>query len=129
MRLTSLTVVLPGLDAEHLREAVRDATRAATRCADRHEIVIVDDGRADETIALAGALAARDPCVRLVVHASDRGAERSGVAAAHMEWVVVAHAGFAFDELADFAVRSDHPARARGPRAVLRRLRDTVARA
>jgi hypothetical protein len=129
VRLTSLTVVLPGLDTEHLRGAVRDATRAAARCADRHEIVIVDDGRADDTIALAGALAARDPCVRLVVHASDREAERTGVAAAHMEWVVIAHAGFDFDELADFAVRSDQSARVRGPRAALRRLRDTVARA
>ena len=63
MRLTSLTIVLPGLDVEHLREAVRAATRAAERCADRHEIVIVDDGRTDDTIALAGALAARDPRV------------------------------------------------------------------
>ena len=126
--MTSLSVVLPGLDAAQLRDAVREATQAAAQCAARHEIVIVDDGRSDATIALAGALAARDPRVRLVVHASDRDADRTGAAAAHMEWVVIAHAGFPFGELSRFAERAGPPAIARGPRAALRRLRDTVAR-
>ena len=125
---TSLTIVLPGLEAHHLREAVRRATEAGERCATRHEIVIVDEGRSDDTIALAGALAARDPRVRLVVQASKHDMARTGLAAARMEWVVIARAGFPFDRLAAFVERTDKPAEPRGPRAALRRLRDTVAR-
>ena len=69
--LGGLTIVLPCLDdaAETCADAVRDATAAAARCALAHEIVIVDDGSADDSVAIAGGLAARDPRVRLVVHA------------------------------------------------------------
>ena len=55
----------------------------------RQEIVIVDDGSTDDTIAVAGELAARDGRVQLVVHASNRGygeALRSGIAAAQHPW-------------------------------------------
>jgi glycosyltransferase involved in cell wall biosynthesis len=59
--LPGLSIVLPCLnEAENLRDVVRYSTAAAERCAFRHEIVIVDDGSTDDTIAVAGELAAHD---------------------------------------------------------------------
>jgi glycosyltransferase involved in cell wall biosynthesis len=107
-RLPGLTVVLPCFnEAENLSDAVRFATDAAESCALEHEIVIVDDGSTDETATLAGSLAARDARVRLVMHAENRGygpALHSGIAAAHMPWVLLVDADLQFNvgELADF---------------------------
>jgi glycosyltransferase involved in cell wall biosynthesis len=106
--LTGLTIVLPCFDeAENLPDAVRYATEAAERCALTHEIVVVDDGSSDETVAVAGALAARDSRIRLIVHAENLGygaALRSGIAAARQPWVLLTDADLQFDfgELADF---------------------------
>jgi glycosyltransferase involved in cell wall biosynthesis len=106
--LSGLTIVLPCLDeAENLPDAVRYATDAAERCAVTHEIVIVDDGSRDETVNVAGRLAALDPRVRLVVHSENRGygqALRSGIAAAQLPWVLLIDADLQFDfaELEDF---------------------------
>jgi glycosyltransferase involved in cell wall biosynthesis len=99
--LSGLTVVLASAhEAEALPDAVRDATDAAARCAVAHEIVIVDDGTAGERVAVAAALAARDPRVRLVVYAERLGygdAVRAGIAAARMPWVLLTDAGVQFD--------------------------------
>jgi glycosyltransferase involved in cell wall biosynthesis len=99
--LPGLTVVLVSFDeAEHLPAAVFRATAAAERCAAAHEIVVVDAGSTDESIAVAAATAARDPRVRLVVHAQALGygaALRSGIAAARMPWVLLADTGLQFD--------------------------------
>jgi glycosyltransferase involved in cell wall biosynthesis len=106
--LSGLTIVLPCLnEAENLPDAVRYATDAAERCARAHEIVIVDDGSRDDTVAVAGRLAAVDPRVRLIVHSENRGygqALRSGIAAAKLAWVLLIDADLQFDfgELEDF---------------------------
>jgi glycosyltransferase involved in cell wall biosynthesis len=106
--LPGLSIVLPCLnEAENLRDVVRYSTAAAERYAVRHEIVIVDDGSTDETIAIAGELAARDPRVQLVVHASNRGygeALRSGIAASTLPWVLMIDADLQLDvaELENF---------------------------
>jgi glycosyltransferase involved in cell wall biosynthesis len=100
--------VLPCFDeAENLPDVVRYVTDAAERCAVAHEIVIVDDGSTDETVTVAGELAARDPRVRLIVHAENRGygeALRSGIAVAEMPWVLLVDADLQFDlaELTSF---------------------------
>jgi glycosyltransferase involved in cell wall biosynthesis len=107
-RLSGLTIVLPCLDeADNLRDAVRFAMDAAERCAWAHEIVIVDDGSTDATVAVASELVLRHPRVRLVVHGENRGygaALRSGIAAARMPWVLLIDADlqFVFGELEDF---------------------------
>jgi glycosyltransferase involved in cell wall biosynthesis len=105
-KLPGLTIVLPCLDeAENLADAVRCATDAGERCALEHEIVVVDDGSTDATTSLAAALATRNPRVRLVVHAENRGygeALRSGVAAARMPWVLLTDADLQYD-LTDLA--------------------------
>jgi glycosyltransferase involved in cell wall biosynthesis len=106
--LPGLSIVLPCLDeAENLRDVVHYSTAAAERFAVRHEIVIVDDGSTDDTIAIAGELASQDPRVQLVVHASNRGygeALRSGIAAARMPWVLMIDADLQLDvaELENF---------------------------
>ncbi|HMJ32350.1 MAG TPA: glycosyltransferase family 2 protein [Baekduia sp.] len=107
-RLSGLTIVLPCFDeAENLPDAVRYATIAAERCAAAHEIIVVDDGSTDETVAVAGRLAAADARVRLIVHGENRGygvALRSGIAAAQQPWVLLIDADLQFDvgELAAF---------------------------
>ncbi len=99
--LSGLTVVLACHDdAARLPDAVRDATAAAARCALVHEVVIVDDGSADDSVAIAGAIAARDPRVRLVVRAGALGygeTLRAGIAAARMPWVLLTDAGLRLD--------------------------------
>jgi glycosyltransferase involved in cell wall biosynthesis len=99
--LDGLSIVLPCFnEAENLPDAVRYATDAAERCAVTHEIIIVDDGSTDETVAVAGAMTARDARIRLIVHAENRGpghALRSGIAAARLPWVLLIDADLQFD--------------------------------
>jgi glycosyltransferase involved in cell wall biosynthesis len=100
-RLRSLTVVLPCHDEEdNVLAAIRNAGAAASQAADRHEIVVVDDGSADATGRLAAAAAADDPRVRVVVHDRNRGyggALRSGIAAARCDWILLTDADLQFD--------------------------------
>src|SRR5204863_5980838 len=73
-RLRGLSIVLPCHDeAENIERAIAEATLAAERVADAHEVLVVDDGSADATRALALARAARDPRVRVLVHEENRG--------------------------------------------------------
>ena len=107
LRLAGLSVVLPCLDeAENIAQAVDEALAAAARCADAVEVIVVDDGSRDATGALAAAIGRRDPRVRLVTHAVNRGygaAVRSGIAASRMPWVLLTDADLQFDlaELTD----------------------------
>jgi glycosyltransferase involved in cell wall biosynthesis len=69
-----LSVVLPAYNEEQVIE------QTVTRCADvlavlapDYEIVVVDDGSRDRTGAIADALAAANPCVRVVHNRPNRG--------------------------------------------------------
>jgi glycosyltransferase involved in cell wall biosynthesis len=99
--LSSLSIVLPCLDeGPNVVAAVAEAQRAAERFAERHEIVVVDDGSADDTRALAAALAARDPRVVVVAHDVNRGygaAVRSGIEASSGDWVLLTDGDLQFD--------------------------------
>jgi glycosyltransferase involved in cell wall biosynthesis len=99
--LRGLSIVLPCFDeAENLPDAVRYATVAAERCATSHEVIVVDDGSTDDTVAVAGRLAEVDSRVRLIVHGENRGygaALRSGIAAAREPWVLLIDADLQFD--------------------------------
>jgi len=90
-RLSGLSIVLPCFDeAPNVDAAVSAATSAAERCALQHEVIVVDDGSRDDTRAIAEALAAADPRVRVVAHDVNRGygaALRSGFAAATQPWI------------------------------------------
>jgi glycosyltransferase involved in cell wall biosynthesis len=99
--LPGLTIVLPCFnEADNVAKAIATATAAAERCASTHQIVVIDDGSSDSTATIAGALAARDPRVHLVVHARNQGygdAVRSGIAAASEPWILLTDADLQFD--------------------------------
>jgi hypothetical protein len=106
--LSGLTVVLPCFnEAENVADAIRYATSAAERCALTHEILVVDDGSADDTATITARLSETDPRVRLIVHGRNLGygsALRSGIAASRKPWVLLTDADLQFDlrDLEDF---------------------------
>jgi glycosyltransferase involved in cell wall biosynthesis len=106
--LPGVSIVLPCFDeAENVADAVRAASLAGRRAALAHEVVVVDDGSADDTLAIASALAAGDPAVRVIVHDENLGygaALRSGIEAARQPWVLLTDADGQFDlsQLEDF---------------------------
>jgi glycosyltransferase involved in cell wall biosynthesis len=113
--LEGVSIVLPCHNEEpNLVAAVRMASEAGRRHARAHEVVVVDDGSRDRTRALATALAAMDPSVRVVVHPANRGygaALRSGIAASSQPWVLLTDADLQLDlaELASFVpLAGDH---------------------
>ena len=99
--LSSLSIVLPCFnEAPNVLAAVTEARQAAERFAHQHEIVVVDDGSSDDTLAIAEALAAKDPRVRVVAHDGNRGygaAVRSGIAESHGDWVLLTDGDLQFD--------------------------------
>jgi glycosyltransferase involved in cell wall biosynthesis len=111
--LPGLSIVLPCYDEEaNVADAIRAAASAAAAVSAEYEIVVVDDGSADATSAVAAKFVERDPRVRLIVHARNRGygdALRSGLRAATMPWVLLTDADLQFDmhEVDDFALRAD----------------------
>jgi glycosyltransferase involved in cell wall biosynthesis len=99
--LEGVSVVLPCLDeADNVAEAVRLASLAGRRAAWAYEVIVVDDGSTDGTFAVASALAARDPAVRVVVHGRNLGygaALRTGIAVARQPWILLTDADGQFD--------------------------------
>jgi glycosyltransferase involved in cell wall biosynthesis len=113
LALAGVSVVLPCHDeAPNVAEAVLEASAAARANALAHEVIVVDDGSRDETLAIATRLAAADDAVRVVVHPHNRGygaALRSGIAAARQPWVLLTDADLQFDlkQLAAFVPLAD----------------------
>src|SRR2546430_3482320 len=99
--LPGLSIVLPCFNEEaNVSQAVREALLAAQRVSTRYEVIVVDDGSADETAKVAALLAMRDRRVRLVFHPENRGygtALRSGIDAATMPWLLLTDADLQFD--------------------------------
>jgi glycosyltransferase involved in cell wall biosynthesis len=99
--LSGLSIVLPCFDeADNVERAIDDATAAGEAFADAHEVLVVDDGSSDDTLALARARAEADPRVRVLVHPENRGygaALRTGFEAARLQWVFLTDADLQFD--------------------------------
>ena len=104
MSVPSLSLVLPAFnEAQNLPEGLAAAREVFGREAGGRfdwEVVVVDDGSADETAAVVEAVAAAEPRVRLVRHDQNRGygaALRSGFDAASKHWVMFTDADLQFD--------------------------------
>jgi len=94
-------------EEQNIEEAVASARRILPPLTREWEIIVVDDGSRDRTGAMADALAATDPRVRVVHHGTNRGygsALRSGLAAARHPWIFYTDGDNQFDlaELSGF---------------------------
>ena len=97
----TLSVVLPAYDEQdNIERAVATVTEVAERLFADHEVIVVDDGSADDTAAIVHSLARSDPRVRLVQHPENRGygeALRTGFTEARMDLVFMTDADNQFD--------------------------------
>jgi glycosyltransferase involved in cell wall biosynthesis len=92
-RLPGVSVFLPCHNEEGNIERVAAALETELpRIAERHEIVVVDDGSRDRTGEIADRLAAANPRLKVVHHPVNRGygvAVISGIRACTQPWVVL----------------------------------------
>ena len=100
-RLRSLSAVLPAFNEEgNIRHVLTGVLRALSRVTDDLEVVVVDDGSTDRTVAVLEAIARNEPSVVIVRHARNRGygaALRSGFQRATREFVFYTDADGQFD--------------------------------
>jgi len=99
-----LSLILPAYNEEAgICQAVAEACDALAELTRDYEILVVDDGSRDDTVALVAEMAATRPQVRLLRHERNRGygaALRTGFAAARFERVAFTDADCQF-HLAD----------------------------
>ena len=99
----SLSIFFPAYNEEaNIREAVEEAIRVVEESpyVGLYEIIIVNDGSKDGTLALARELETLYPAVRVLDHGRNRGygaALRSGIAAAKMDYIFFTDADLQFD--------------------------------
>lgn len=89
--MVSISVVLPAYnEAENIEAMVAEAVPALEANAGDWEIIVVDDGSADETAAVTRRVSEREPRVRLVQHAVNQGfgsAVLTGFTSAVKDWI------------------------------------------
>jgi glycosyltransferase involved in cell wall biosynthesis len=97
----SITVFFPMYnEEENIHAAVGSAAEILESLTNDYEILIVDDASTDRTAAIADALAASDPRIRVVHHATNQrlgGALRTGFARATKDLVLYSDADYPFD--------------------------------
>ena len=99
--MSSISVILPALnEAENLRQGLGVAVDALSGLGVAWEVVVVDDGSADDTWAVISGWHARDPRVRGIRHHQNQGygaALRTGFRAARMDRIFFTDADLQFD--------------------------------
>lgn len=111
----SLSVFFPAYnEEENIRAAVEGAARVLVESpyVSDYEIIIVNDGSRDATLALARELEAENPHVRVVDHGENKGygaALKSGISAAQKEFIFFTDADLQFDivELQNLLVQAE----------------------
>jgi glycosyltransferase involved in cell wall biosynthesis len=104
----SISLVLPAYnEAENIEPMVDEATPALAAVADDYEIIVVDDGSADDTAGVTRNVMERNPHVRLVQHSVNQGfgaAVFTGFTSAVKEWIFYTDADrqFVLSELERF---------------------------
>jgi glycosyltransferase involved in cell wall biosynthesis len=123
--MPSISLVLPAYnEADNIEPMIAEATPALEANASEYEIIVVDDGSADETAAVTRRLMETHPHVRLVQHPVNQGfgaAVISGFASAEKDWIFYTDADrqFVLNELESFVPfmdRADLIAGYRAPR-------------
>ncbi len=105
----SISVVLPAFNEEEcIEEAVRQCLEFLPRCFSEFEVLVVDDGSADDTAAIVKRMQRQYPALKLIQQPSNEGYGRAlaaGFEAARGELVFFTDADCQFDvsELRDFA--------------------------
>jgi len=106
--IESLSVIIPAFNEKHsLREAISEAVRELELLGIAFEIIVVDDGSTDGSADMLAKMAAAEPRIMVVRHASNQGkgaALRSGLAAASLQWALFIDADLqvSLSELAAF---------------------------
>jgi dolichol-phosphate mannosyltransferase len=94
-------LILPAWNEQaSIRKAMREADRALSALGTAYEILVIDDGSSDDTADIVRAEALKNPRVRLVQHAKNRGygaALRTGFQEAALDLVVFTDADCQFD--------------------------------
>ncbi len=88
--LTSLSVILPCFNEAAALPAVLQEAHLLEGYGAEYEVLVVDDGSADETAAVTGCFAEKNPRIRLLRHERNQGygaAVRTGLAAASKDLI------------------------------------------
>jgi glycosyltransferase involved in cell wall biosynthesis len=111
--MPSISLVMPAYnEADNIEPMVAEATPSLEANADGHEIIVVDDGSADETAAVTRRVMESYPDVRLVEHSVNKGfgaAVFSGFTSAEKDWIFYTDADrqFVLSELERFVPYMD----------------------
>lgn len=101
MKLSSLTIFFPAYNEEqNIAGSIKEALQAGYAVADTLEILIVNDGSADNTSAIVHELSQKHPEVHLINHPHNLGygaALMTGFKNAHHDWVFFTDADLQFD--------------------------------
>ena len=106
--MPSISMVLPAYnEADNIEPMVAEATPALESVTDDYEIVVVDDGSADDTAGVARRVMQEYPRVRLIEHPVNKGfgaAVFSGFTSAEKDWIFYTDADrqFVLSELEQF---------------------------
>lgn len=106
--IKELSVFLPCYnEAENLGKTVKNVRENADRVADKWELLLVNDGSKDNTLAVAEKLAGKDNHLRVINHPVNRGygaALKSGLYGAKYPWIafIDADGQFNFEEIGEF---------------------------
>ena len=109
----SISLVLPAYnEAENIEPMVAEAMPALEAVSDDFEIIVVDDGSADDTAAVTRRVMEGNPHVRLIEHPVNRGfgaAVFSGFTNAEKDWIFYTDADrqFVLSELENFVPLMD----------------------
>ena len=107
-KLSSLSVFFPAFnEAKNLPTLVEQTFNLLTDIAQKYEVIIVNDGSVDNTVAVVEKLKASHPQLRLISHPKNLGygaALRTGINHSQYDWVFFSDADLQFDikELTEF---------------------------
>lgn len=100
-KLNSLSIFFPFWnEGKNVQRVVGLAVPIANRIAEKWEIIIVDDGSTDDTLKKGNVLASKNPNIRVVTHAPNRGygaALKEGLENAKYDYVVFTDGDGQFD--------------------------------